>query len=86
VTADFVYVRLHGAEEIYASGYTEAALEEWARKLRAWRAGGEPAGARKILDVPAVKRKGRDVYVYFDNDIKVKAPFDAKRLGEKMAV
>ncbi|HVT83139.1 MAG TPA: DUF72 domain-containing protein [Phycisphaerae bacterium] len=84
VTADFVYVRLHGAEEIYASGYTEAALEEWARKLRAWRAGGEPEGARKILDVAAAKRKGRDVYVYFDNDIKVKAPFDAKRLARMM--
>lgn len=86
MTADFVYVRLHGAEEIYASGYTEAALEEWAGKLRAWRAGGEPAGGRKILDVAPVKRKGRDVYVYFDNDIKVKAPFDAKRLAEEMAV
>jgi len=86
VTADYVYVRLHGAEEIYASGYTEAALEEWARKLRAWRAGGEAAGSRKISDAPPVKRSERDVYVYFDNDIKVKAPFDAKKLAEKLRV
>ncbi|HVT81954.1 MAG TPA: DUF72 domain-containing protein, partial [Phycisphaerae bacterium] len=32
------------------------------------------------------KRKGRDVYVYFDNDIKVKAPFDAKKLARKMGI
>ncbi|MBP0651216.1 DUF72 domain-containing protein, partial [Mycobacterium tuberculosis] len=27
LTADFVYVRLHGSEELYASGYDEAALD-----------------------------------------------------------
>ena len=26
----------------------------------------------------------RDVYVYFDNDAKVHAPFDAKRLAERV--
>ncbi len=34
VTSDFVYVRLHGAEELYVSGYTEAALETWAEKTQ----------------------------------------------------
>ena len=34
--ADFVYVRLHGAEELYASGYTDQALDEWAAKLLGW--------------------------------------------------
>jgi uncharacterized protein YecE (DUF72 family) len=66
VTADFVYVRLHGSRELYASGYTDAELDEWAAKIGAWRAG------------------GRDVYVYFDNDIKVHAPFDAIRLAERV--
>jgi uncharacterized protein YecE (DUF72 family) len=41
VTADFMYVRLHGAEELYASGYTDEALEEWAVKLRAWSLAGD---------------------------------------------
>jgi uncharacterized protein YecE (DUF72 family) len=36
VTADFVYVRLHGAEELYVSGYTDEALDEWASKVRHW--------------------------------------------------
>jgi uncharacterized protein YecE (DUF72 family) len=26
----------------------------------------------------------RDVYVYFDNDAKVRAPFDALRLAERL--
>jgi uncharacterized protein YecE (DUF72 family) len=33
----------------------------------------------------ATWRRGRDVYVYFDNDAKVHAPFDALRLRERVA-
>ena len=33
VTADFVYVRLHGDEELYASGYSTEALDRWAAQL-----------------------------------------------------
>ncbi|NIH86912.1 DUF72 domain-containing protein [Amycolatopsis granulosa] len=72
VTADFVYVRLHGDEELYASGYTGEALDRWAGKLRRWRRAG---GGRM-----------RDVYVYFDNDIKVKAPGDAIELAARLGV
>jgi uncharacterized protein YecE (DUF72 family) len=36
VTADFAYVRLHGSTELYASGYTVAALDEWAQRIRGW--------------------------------------------------
>lgn len=39
VTTDFVYVRLHGDEELYTSGYSETALNEWARRIRTWQAG-----------------------------------------------
>ena len=69
VTADFVYVRLHGSQELYASGYDDAELDAWAHKVMRWR--DDPAG-------------GRDVYVYFDNDAKVHAPFDAMRLAERV--
>jgi uncharacterized protein YecE (DUF72 family) len=67
VTADFVYVRLHGSQELYVSGYTDAELDGWAKRVKQWRKG------------------GRDVYVYFDNDAKVHAPFDAMRLSERVA-
>ena len=40
VTADHVYVRLHGDRELYASGYSAAALDEWAARCRAWAADG----------------------------------------------
>ncbi|MBF6353947.1 DUF72 domain-containing protein [Nocardia higoensis] len=36
VTADFVYVRLHGHEELYVSGYTDEGLDMWAGKIRRW--------------------------------------------------
>lgn len=65
VTADFVYVRLHGDKQIYASGYTSRALDEWAARIRAW-------------------HKRADVYVYFDNDVKVRAPYDAQALMRKL--
>jgi len=66
VTSDFVYVRLHGDVKIYTSGYSDKALDSWARRIRAW------------------DKAGRDVYVYFDNDVKVKAPFDALNLMLKL--
>src|SRR5213075_3140153 len=41
VTADFVYVRLHGSTKLYVSGYTDAEPEAWAAKIRRWRRRGD---------------------------------------------
>jgi uncharacterized protein YecE (DUF72 family) len=68
VSADFVYLRLHGDVKIYSSGYSDRALAGWASRIRAW------------------AKDGRDVYVYFDNDVKVKAPFDALNLMRKLGL
>ena len=85
VTADFVYVRLHGAEELYASGYTEPALNAWAEKIKAWAKGGDAGAAERVG--PAARKRGcRDVFVYFDNDAKVRAPFDALQLAGKLGL
>jgi uncharacterized protein YecE (DUF72 family) len=84
VTADFMYLRLHGAEELYASGYDDAALDYWAARIQAWAAGSEPADAKRISDQPSPRRASRDIYCYFDNDIKVRAPFDAQHLIERL--
>ena len=62
-TSDFVYMRLHGDEEIYRSGYSTEAIARWARLVKRF-------------------STERDVYVYFDNDVKVHAPFDAQALAE----
>lgn len=40
-TSDLRYVRLHGDKELYASGYTDAALDRWAERCREWLAAGE---------------------------------------------
>ena len=80
LTADFVYMRLHGDTELYASGYGDPALARWAQRIRAWSAGGQPSDAELIVAPPPRARRTRDVYCYFDNDAKVKAPFDAATL------
>jgi len=67
VTADFVYARLHGADELYVSGYTPDALDRWADRVRRWR------------------DDGLDTFAYFDNDAKVRAPYDALGLIERLA-
>jgi uncharacterized protein YecE (DUF72 family) len=66
-TSEFMYVRLHGADELYVSGYTDEALGRWAQKALSW------------------ARDGRDVFVYFDNDVKVHAPYDAMNLLARVA-
>jgi uncharacterized protein YecE (DUF72 family) len=35
-TADFTYVRLHGARKLYASRYTDDEIGAWARRVRGW--------------------------------------------------
>jgi uncharacterized protein YecE (DUF72 family) len=82
VTTDFVYVRLHGDEKLYESGYTETALERWAERIRAWRDGRRPPSTN--LAAPPLPPAKLDVYVYFDNDIKVHAPYDAMNLAAKV--
>ncbi len=86
LTADFVYLRLHGDEELYASGYSEAALDRWAHRIRTWSEGGQVDDARLASPKAAPRRARRDVYVYFDNDVKVHAPYDAATLMRKLGL
>jgi uncharacterized protein YecE (DUF72 family) len=84
VTSDFVYCRLHGSKELYASGYDSKSLDQWAARVAAWARGSEPHDAERVMDELGPKRTARDVYVYFDNDAKVRAPFDAQGLIERV--
>jgi uncharacterized protein YecE (DUF72 family) len=67
LTAQFAYLRLHGDHELYTSGYTPEALDEWAALIGGW------------------ANAGHDAFVYFDNDVKVRAPFDAMALAARLA-
>ncbi|MDQ4140290.1 MAG: DUF72 domain-containing protein [Bacteroidota bacterium] len=64
VTADFVYIRLHGPLNKYDGSYSEEALQEWAHRCKTW------------------QQEGKEVFVYFDNDMHSYAPFNARRLQE----
>jgi uncharacterized protein YecE (DUF72 family) len=86
LTADFVYVRLHGDEVLYTSGYTPEALTGWAHKIDAWRRGTQAGGVRTFAPPGTVRKTGRDVFVYFDNDVKVRAPYDAMSLSHRLGL
>jgi uncharacterized protein YecE (DUF72 family) len=81
-----MYLRLHGDAQLYVSGYTDEALERWASRIRAWSTGGEPDDAVRISSKAGPRRKARDVYCYFDNDVKVRAPVDAHNLMRKLGL
>ena len=85
VTSDFVYCRLHGSEQLYASGYDDKSLDLWAARVAAWARGREPADARYVTKHRGSKKQARDVFVYFDNDAKVRAPFDAQGLMKRVS-
>lgn len=86
LSADFVYMRLHGPETLYGGSYSDEALDRWAARIDAWAHGREPADAERISPAPAPKRAARDVFCYFDNDQKVRAPFDAARLMARLGL
>lgn len=87
VTADFVYIRLHGDKELYRSGYGDKALKKWARRIDAWHRGSEPDDAMRVAPAMARKRRARDVFCFFDNtDVKLRAPVDARTLMRKLGL
>lgn len=84
LTSDFIYCRLHGSQELYVSGYDDHSLDDWALRVAAWAHGREPADAERVIPADAPPRRKRDVFVYFDNDAKVRAPFDAQGLRARV--
>jgi uncharacterized protein YecE (DUF72 family) len=87
VTADFVYLRMHGDETKDEGAYPDEALARWAARIERWSRGEQPADARLAApDSVAPAHAHRDVYVYFDNDTKAHAPFDAARLCERIGL
>ena len=63
-TADFIYLRRHGATALYSSNYSDNQLKEDAQQIKKW------------------LKKGKDVYVYFNNDAYGYAVKNALKLKE----
>jgi len=66
VTAPFLYVRLHGSRELYASSYTRQELGEWKARVDGW-----------LCEIP---HEDPDAYIFFDNDARGYAPLNAELL------
>ena len=84
ITADFVYCRLHGSEKLYSSGYTDEAIDAWAKRILRWASGKEAEDGDKASATNGRPTDVRDVFVYFDNDLKVKSPADALQLRKRI--
>ncbi len=83
ITSDFVYCRLHGSEELYRSGYDAAAIATWAARARAW-SRGEPMLDGDFIEASTPPPGCRDVFLYFDNTDKSRAPHDARALMRRL--
>jgi uncharacterized protein YecE (DUF72 family) len=82
-TAPFVYARIMGTKEAAASGYSDAALDLWAARARAWASGAVVEG----LDYVEGRRtdgKARDVYLYVISGHKVRNPAAAMALIRRL--
>ncbi|MDP3228733.1 MAG: DUF72 domain-containing protein [Acidovorax sp.] len=68
--ADFAYLRLMRSQADVDTGYTPSAIAEWAQGVRTWTSGERP----------------RDVFVYFINGAKERAPAGAMALMAQLGL
>jgi uncharacterized protein YecE (DUF72 family) len=79
LTSDFVYLRLQDAKAEIATGYGPETLDRWAAFAHAWERGDEPTQL-PLLASGTAPRRPRDVFVYFINGAKERAPAAAEAL------
>ncbi|MFP3745425.1 DUF72 domain-containing protein [Achromobacter sp. SIMBA_011] len=84
-TADFVYARLMRASTAFKAGYAPKALDAWADRLRTWASGGDPADLPRVdpRQPPGVAH-ARDVFAFFINGAKERAPAAARAMIERL--
>ena len=84
LTGDFVYARLMNSDAKSESGYAPKALDAWAEAAKTWAKGGTPAALPHVEEGKAPASRGRDVFVYFINGAKEKAPAAAGALIQRL--
>ncbi|HYC48190.1 MAG TPA: DUF72 domain-containing protein [Burkholderiales bacterium] len=83
VTADFVYARLVRAQAQLKTGYAAPALDAWAKVAKTFARGGEPKEFPRLTKERA-RSAARDVFVFFINGAKERAPGAATALLERI--
>jgi uncharacterized protein YecE (DUF72 family) len=84
LTSDFVYCRLHNADERYPTGYTEEQIDRWAERMIAW-AGGASVQDGDFAAPSTHDGKKRDVFAYFEHTMKLQAPGNSQTLMRRLA-
>ncbi|MBI2727625.1 MAG: DUF72 domain-containing protein [Polaromonas sp.] len=83
LTSDFAYARLMMSDAAIDTGYAGAALDAWAERAKLWAAGDAPDDLPSIEDVPK-KQAPRDVFIFFINGAKERAPAAAMALLQRL--
>ena len=83
LTADFVYARLMRSQAEIATGYADADLDAWSRRVLLWADGGDPAELPHV-EAPAPGASPRDVFVYFISSAKERNPAAAMALLQRL--
>jgi uncharacterized protein YecE (DUF72 family) len=83
LTAPFVYARIMGTTETEKLGYSDEALDVWAKRARAWAQGGAPPDLAAV-GAPVANAAGRDVFLYVISGFKALNPAAAMGLIERL--
>jgi len=84
LTSDVVYARLMNAGEKIATGYAPKDLDLWAQRVSAWGGGKAPDDLPRVEDGPGGKLKPKEVFLFFINGAKERAPAAAGALLERL--
>jgi len=83
LTGDFVYARLMRSAEHIATGYDNAALDQWAAHARAWAEGRDIDALPHVLATQPATAP-REVFVFFISSAKLRNPAAAMALQERV--
>ncbi|KAA6124544.1 DUF72 domain-containing protein [Cupriavidus cauae] len=83
VTGDFVYARLMRSNAKLKYGYAPKLLDAWVEHAQAWARGEAPQGLPRVEDNDAPASR-RDVFVFFINGDKERAPAAATALLSRL--
>lgn len=83
-TGDFVYARLRRSVSNEETGYPATDIGRWAQRARSWAGGSEPTDLHRIEPARSGAGVSRDVFIYFINGAKERAPAAAMALIRKL--
>jgi uncharacterized protein YecE (DUF72 family) len=84
ITSSFVYARLQRSSKEEESGYPAEALNMWAQRACAWSQGKVPNGLEVVSSRERKPPELRDVFIYFIDGFKPRAPAAALALIERL--